>query len=240
MTSSLTLDSSTVHLWRCDLERDENPSVPLDEHERARANAFVFDRDRKRFTIGRRFLKAVLARYLQADYSDVRLSADANGKPRLTGNDELQFNVSHCGPIYVLAVACGEALGIDIERHRAVSDARELGRMVFSPEESIQLDAAEDKSSAFLTGWTRKEAFVKALGIGIGLELRAITVGLAPEPRVVAPIPGVSSRAVAVASLALAPREHVALACAPEITHVKVMSPDATFAGCAAPAQKLF
>lgn len=239
MTLDLSLDRNTVHLWRCDLRRDEHPSVPLDERERARANAYVFARDRERFAIGRRFLKAVLARYLQADYSDVRLSADANGKPRLSADEGLQFNVSHCGDVYVLAVGAGQSLGIDIERHRAVPDARELGRMVFSPEESTQLDAAEDKNAAFLTGWTRKEAFLKAIGIGIGAELRAITVGLAPDSRVVAPIPGVSSRAVAVASLSLEPGEYVALACAPEITHVKAMSPDVTFARCVAPAQKL-
>lgn len=219
-----SLDRRAIHIWRCDLRRDAHPAVPLDEQEWARANAFVFPVHRQRFIAGRRFLKSILARYLGSDCRDVHLEVGRNGKPRLRDGGSLQFNASHCGDVYVLAVGVGDELGIDVETHRSVPDAWELGVRVFSEEEMRELAGAQERSSSFLTGWTRKEAFVKKLGIGVAVELRDITVGLKPLLRVVKPAVGISDDPVAIRSLACNSGEYLAVACAPEITELHVFS----------------
>jgi 4'-phosphopantetheinyl transferase len=104
--------------------------------------------------------------------------------------------------------------------------------MVFSPEEVDALERlpGEQVGPAFLRGWTRKEAYIKALGIGLGgADLKAITVGLEEELRIVPPIQGISSQQIAVRSLSS--DGYLAIAAHPKVTQFQVRNLDASALG---------
>jgi 4'-phosphopantetheinyl transferase len=221
-----SLKVDTVHVWKFGLSALGSPAeltADFSEHERARAAAYVFDRDRQRFLAGRRFLKTMLGRYLGVDGRRLQVSIAEKGKPYVANERGLRFNVTHCEDIYVLAMGMDEDLGIDIELDRQMSDARETAQMVFSLPELAALDdlPPDELNAAFLRGWTRKEAFVKALGVGVGVDLKAITVGLEPAQRLVASIPGISMRPIAVRSLPLR-GGYLAVACSPNVANVQI------------------
>ncbi len=206
MSSSFVLPGEdVVHLWRCSLSTLNTATRVhcLDADERRRANAFVFERDRSRFIAGRVLLRSLLGAYLDLDAAEVDLTVATNGKPRLAEDCGIHFNISHCADTYVAAFSCSEDIGIDVEAPRDVTDARELARIVFSEEECRWLEEMDPRqvSAAFQRGWTRKEAFVKARGLGLGTDLKRITVGLETARRVIAPIPGISDGPLVVDSI---------------------------------------
>jgi len=94
------------------------------------------------------------------------------------GRGHVEFNLAHSGGDAVIVLADGASVGVDIELHRPISDVESLARLVFSDVERRELKLAPDLVSAFLNGWTRKEAYVKALGMGLTAPLREITVSL--------------------------------------------------------------
>ena len=112
-----------------------------------------------------------------------------HGKPSLVGHEEVGFNLSHSNECALFAVAVGRVVGIDIERVRPI-DAVALSRRFFSPHESTIIASLSGPAqhAAFFTAWTRKEAFLKATGEGIGA-LSTIEVSLLPdeEPRLIHP-----------------------------------------------------
>jgi len=121
----------------------------------------------------------MLADRLRCSPTAIRLSYGRNGKPVLEGSrGHVEFNLAHSGGEAVIALADGAAVGVDIELHRPISDLESLARLVFSDVERRNLNLAPDPLSAFLNGWTRKEAYVKALGMGLTAPLREITVSL--------------------------------------------------------------
>jgi len=90
----------------------------------------------------------------------------------------LEFNLAHCGGDAVIALTDCAAIGVDIELLQPVPDVESLARLVFSDVERRELELAPDPVSAFLNGWTRKEAYVKALGLGLTAPLTEIIVSL--------------------------------------------------------------
>jgi 4'-phosphopantetheinyl transferase len=94
------------------------------------------------------------------------------------GRGHVEFNLAHCGSDAVIAVAAGATIGVDIELLRPIHDVKSLAGLVFSDVERRELELAPDQMSAFLNGWTRKEAYVKALGLGLTAPLTEITVSL--------------------------------------------------------------
>jgi 4'-phosphopantetheinyl transferase len=94
------------------------------------------------------------------------------------GRGHVEFNLAHSGGKAVIALAGDAAIGVDIELLRPIDDVESLARLVFSDVERRELEFASDPVSAFLNGWTRKEAYVKALGLGLSAPLTKITVSL--------------------------------------------------------------
>jgi 4'-phosphopantetheinyl transferase len=157
----------------------------LSPDERARAVRFVFPRHRDRFIAGRAFLRLLLAQYLGTDASELTFRYGAHGKPALADDrSDLRFNLAHCGSLAVCALArgCGD-LGVDVERLRPLADAGDVARSSFSPNEVAELETVEPEPArlrAFFNGWTRKEAFLKALGDGLARPLDSFDVTLKP------------------------------------------------------------
>ena len=105
------------------------------------------------------------------------------GKPFLIGpGASIKFSVSHSGDRLVLALGKNVTVGIDIEKKNSTQDL-DVAEHVFSPQELAELYALPtlEQNSAFFKGWTQKEAFVKALGIGLSYPLKSLTVSLNPK-----------------------------------------------------------
>lgn len=178
------LDSCPVDIWRWDLDRPAAELATLrpllSQDENARAARFVFDRDRNRFIAGRAVLRRILGRYLAKEPESLRFSYNGFGKPWLTGERawSLHFNLSHAGGVAALAVSHLHEIGIDIEERKPLKE--DIARRFFSAAEYGELRelSGRDYIEAFYRCWTRKEAFVKAHGEGLSLNLASFDVTL--------------------------------------------------------------
>ena len=160
----------------------------LSHAERHRARRFAFDRDASRFIVARARLRELLAARLGVRAEAVEFEYGAYGKPALSrrfADSDLHFNVSHCDDVAAYAFSCGQAIGIDVEAVREISDADDIAARYFSRHENATYRSLEpcDRPLGFFNCWTRKEAFVKALGDGLSMPLDRFDVTLAPgEP----------------------------------------------------------
>jgi 4'-phosphopantetheinyl transferase len=179
-----------VHVWRATLawpqEAADRLKQWLSADERDRMQRFRFEKDRRRYLLGRGLLRLLLGRYLDLAPQDLRFETAAAGKPHLaSGQAQLQFNLAHSGDYVMFAITDRCAVGIDVEEIRDDFDAGELAAHFFSSLEQRDLETLTGRSKieAFFECWTRKEAYVKALGDGLSLPLDQFDVSLRPgEP----------------------------------------------------------
>ena len=186
------LGPGDVHVWRAELDLPVAAVAALDAllsgDERDRAARFHFERDRRRFTVARGGLRALLGAYLGAPAAAIAFDYGSHGKPRLAGAltaGDLRFNVSHSAGVALYAVARGREVGVDVEGHREDFATAEIAERFFSPAERQALAALppDRRCEAFFACWARKEAYIKARGLGLSLALDAFDVSLAPgEP----------------------------------------------------------
>jgi 4'-phosphopantetheinyl transferase len=187
-----SLAEDEVHVWRTALDRSDSSlrrlARVLSPDERARADRFVIERVRRRFVACRGALRMILGRYTGQAPERLRFLYGDYGKPVLApsaGIADLHFNVSHSEELALVAVARGREIGVDVERLRPLPGAERIAERFFSAPErtAIQALPAERKLEAFFTCWTRKEAYIKALGDGLGHPLDEFAVSLVPgEP----------------------------------------------------------
>ena len=173
----------SVDLWYVDLDVTASALRRfrqwLSHDELAKAERFCSDLNQARYIAGRAALRCVLADRLGCSPAAIGFSYGPNGKPMLKGGrGQVEFNLAHSEGDAVIALVGGAAIGVDIEFPRPIADVKSLARLVFSDVERRELELAPDPVSAFLNGWTRKEAYVKALGLGLTAPLREITVSL--------------------------------------------------------------
>ena len=155
----------------------------LNEEERSRAKRFRLEKHQRRFIFRHGMLREILGRYLQMAPGEVRLRNGPGGKPAIAGEDSMiRFNLSDSGGYALYAVACGREVGIDVEVIRPKPKAPELVNRFFSAKEreAFQKLGADEKVTAFFAGWTRKEAYVKAIGKGLRFPLDRFDVSLKP------------------------------------------------------------
>jgi 4'-phosphopantetheinyl transferase len=175
-----------IHVWRLEPMRpDANPDELKDwlsEDEKRRARQFHFARDCTRFIVVRAALREILSAILGTEPGSLRFAAGPYGKPLLMKRD-LQFNVSHSGAMALIAVARDRELGIDIEEMRQLRDPVALAKRFFAPEEAQQIEGITNTAirRAFFECWTRKEAFIKAIGEGLSHPLDSFRVTFFPD-----------------------------------------------------------
>jgi 4'-phosphopantetheinyl transferase len=156
--------------------------------ERRRACRFAFARQRGRFIVARARLRRLLGARLGVRPEVVELVYGAHGKPALAprfAGADLHFNVAHCDDVVVYAFATGREIGVDIESVRPVPGGDAVAARFFSRREREAYRALQpgDRPLGFFNCWTRKEAFLKALGDGLSHPLDRFDVSLAPgEP----------------------------------------------------------
>lgn len=112
----------------------------------------------------------------------VRFIYGAQGKPDVGEKTRIRFNVSHSGELAIFAFTTDCEIGVDVEVVRPLPDLEEIATRFFSREESSELFAISpaDRNLAFFLCWTRKEAFIKAIGRGLAAPLDSFAVTLRP------------------------------------------------------------
>ena len=181
----LRLPDNEIHVWRAflDDERASDHHAILSEDERARASRFVFPRDRNHFVASRGILRSLIGRYLQRPAETIDFSYNPQGKPRLRDTGiPIRFNLSHSHGIALYAFSTHRELGIDVEAIRSEFTGEQIAERFFSLKELAELRSVppEKRHEAFFLCWTRKEAYVKARGGGLGISLDSFEVSLTP------------------------------------------------------------
>lgn len=181
-------DLGEVHVWRIKLECEgvgfAALQVSLSPDERARAKRFYVPGLQRRWTVARGALRHILATYTQSDPRSLKFCVGRHGKPRLAGPaDELFFNLTHTNDLALVAVTNTKRVGVDAEAISSGVNVEEMSRCFFAPAEADEILALppEAQLPAFFATWTRKEAFVKALGGGLSIPLDQFRVSVRSE-----------------------------------------------------------
>jgi 4'-phosphopantetheinyl transferase len=184
------LEKGDVHVWCASLKQPESVldgmtrTLSCDELERSRR--FRFQRHRAAFVISRGLLRTIAGRYLGAPPGELCFAYTTYGKPYLVrplAGGSLRFNLSHSHELVLYAFAADVEVGIDVEYLRPEFAGAEIARRFFSPREVESLSALPGgrRAEAFFKCWTRKEAFIKAVGEGLSFPLDQFDVTLAPH-----------------------------------------------------------
>lgn len=168
---------SGIEVWRLELHFGVSAGQAdwslLSEEERARALRYRHSEDRVRSIATRAALRRLLAARLGQMPGSLRFLANGYGKPYLQAGAGIEFNVSHAGRFALIALSRNGSVGVDIECCEPRLDVDNVIGYVFSPLERRQCTKSSDQ---FFRHWVAKEAVLKALGLGIGEHLQAISV----------------------------------------------------------------
>ena len=204
LSAGLALGPGEVHVWSVRLdpsaEQVERLGRSLSADEWERANRFRFDKHRRQYVVGRGALRALLAAYVGGRPEAVRFRYGHRGKPFLESPDpgDLQFNLSNSDELALVGFVRGPEIGVDIEYLKPMPDCEQIAERFFSESERKVLRGVPGprKEEAFFNCWTRKEAYLKAVGEGLAAPLDSFDVTLAPgEPPRMLTLEGDATRA---------------------------------------------
>jgi 4'-phosphopantetheinyl transferase len=156
-----------IHLWCADLSMRLEAGL-LSEEELERAKRLIFERDRNRFIVTRSMLRRICAGYTGENPNAIKFRYGIHGKPELV-DAGIHFNLSHSEDLAIYAFSSRLRVGVDIERIRPVGDAESIVRDFFSAadhEAFVKIDPSL-RNAAFFRYWTRREALLKAMALGI-------------------------------------------------------------------------
>jgi 4'-phosphopantetheinyl transferase len=176
-----------VHVWSASLQvgadQQHRLAMLLNEEERQRADRYLHLPSRDRYLVARGLLRVLLGRYLDVSPHAVRFHSGPQGKPTLAYSSVLHFNLSHSEDVILLAFSRQTEVGIDVEHVRAGPTFFEIADRFFTPRESSALRSLspERSAEAFYQVWTRKEAYLKATGLGLTYGLERFEVSVPPD-----------------------------------------------------------
>jgi len=182
----LDLQPHQVDVWRICLDLESATIKQLEStlsaDESQRAARFRFPNDKRSYIVAHGGLREILVRYLLCEPGKLSFSTGEYGKPTLE-NHNLEFNLSHSGEFALIAVSQACRIGVDVERHRPDLEHEKIAHRFFSPNEVTELLALppEKRAPGFFNCWTRKEAYIKAHGLGLSMALDSFDVSLTPN-----------------------------------------------------------
>jgi len=189
-------ENDEVHVWTA-FQSASLSELPVCEsvlsvEEKQRAARFHRAEDRSRYGVAHGILRQLLGGYLSVPPGGLTFTQNAYGKPALVpypGQPALSFNLAHSGDVILFALAVDRPVGIDVETVRRDFDVMELAQNQFSELEISSLRSIADpaeRTEAFFRCWTRKEAYLKARGEGLGFPLKkfSVTFGRDESPSV--------------------------------------------------------
>ena len=181
-TETPKLTTEHIHLWVISLKNtklleniDLENFFPSDEL--AKANSFAFPNLQLNYLFRRFALRVILSRYIDIEPNKINISYGNFHKPYLS-NSDLHFNITDSGDIAFIAVARNDSIGVDVELIKPIEDILEIAKTIFSNiefDEFLQI-SPEEQLLAFYNLWTRKEAFIKAIGHGLFFPLKEVNV----------------------------------------------------------------
>jgi 4'-phosphopantetheinyl transferase len=191
--AGLQLPGGEIQIWVVALDPPavvaERLASRLAADEQQRAARFRFERHRRQYEVGRGALRTLLGAYLDLPPGEVRFAYGERGKPFLAapppGGSDLHFNLSNSNELALIGFVRGIEIGVDVEYRKAMPDLEQIAERFFSESERVALRQlpAHQKPAGFFNCWTRKEAYLKAVGQGLAARLDSFDVTLAPgEP----------------------------------------------------------
>jgi 4'-phosphopantetheinyl transferase len=170
---SFEITARDVHVWTVRTAVPDGLAARfhslLDPGEAARAAQFRIKRFAESFVVARGVLRHLLGRYLDCDPACLRFEYGSKGKPAVEQGNGIQFNLSHSGDLAAIAVTFGCEIGVDLERLRPVPEMDQIASQYFDPYEAAEIISLpeKDRERFFFRSWTRKEAYIKAIGEGL-------------------------------------------------------------------------
>jgi 4'-phosphopantetheinyl transferase len=189
---ALAPGADEVHVWRASLRPPPHVLARLEAHlspdERARAARFRFPEHRTAFVAGRGAQREILSRYTGLAPHALVYEETKYGKQSLAGAAAdlgIRYNVSNSGELALYAVTLRREIGVDLEKLKPMPDGIDIAKRFFSAPENEVFAALDEavRDLAFFYCWTRKEAYIKAVGEGLSMPLDRFDVAFAPgEP----------------------------------------------------------
>jgi 4'-phosphopantetheinyl transferase len=177
------LSKNEIHVWQIDIETQlqnlKTYCSYLSNTEEDRASKFRFESHKNNYIIRTGILRLLLANYMTCQPNEIEFKLGKFGKPELE-NSKQKFNLSHSKNKSLIAISQNKEIGIDIEFIDASIEAKTIATHFFSKDEIKQLYTLNDEKLAqgFFNIWTKKEAFIKAVGTGLTYPLDAFDVSL--------------------------------------------------------------
>jgi 4'-phosphopantetheinyl transferase len=183
------LTQADAHVWAASLDLSAKVTSALERtlssDEKERARRFHFEDDRRRFIAARGTLRAILSSYLDIQAERLQFTCSSSGKPSLVlcDNRSLHFNLTHSKDLMLVAVTKVCAIGVDVEWIHFLDDMHKVAALFASSAEMERLMAGPEKSRSleFFNLLTRKEAYLKATGMGLSDQVREIEVTFSPD-----------------------------------------------------------
>ena len=186
--AKLSISRSELHVWRVHLDqvKDQHKYLIslLSPEEIKRSERFIFERDSYRYQVTHSMKRLILGNYLDCDAQYLRFEVGNYGKPSLASLQNvlnIQFNLSHSHNLILIAVTRADSIGIDIEYYKKKLSIESLAEIIFSPLERkffSELKSQQERKKVFFRCWTRKEAYLKAIGTGLTQDISKISVDL--------------------------------------------------------------
>lgn len=184
---SFELSGRDVHVWILRTGASDAVAAKFEpvlvSDERDRAARFRFDHLRQSFVITRGALRCLLGRYLGLDPASIRFNYGSKGKPALAATAGIEFNMTHSGGLAAFAFTVGCQIGVDLEQIRPLTETQDIANRFFCSEEAAEIMSLppSERERAFFCCWTRKEAYIKAIGDGLSAPLDEFRVTLQPN-----------------------------------------------------------
>lgn len=189
-TEDINLPPFETHVWYTQpdqIDHEQELSLiysVLSSQEQARYWRFFNPKVRTEFCAAHSLLRIALSQYHQVLPSEWQFTYDANGRPFITWPQELNlhFSLTHTSTLVACAISAQKLIGIDVEDTERSVSHQDIAERIFSKQELEEFAAVSPPSKGhfFFTIWTLKEAFTKAMGLGLSMPVQQISFHVEP------------------------------------------------------------